>query len=134
MQTNNNITLFNPFIEDHDTIYYGCQIRNVWAIARERIDLDINAEFNLSRVIVRVPLECAKFSKTYIEPIEYPHSNPDVNFTFIPGSIVVLGIVDEDTATKGDLVKKYNALQITKVHDNRYGAIKANWHWKLEGV
>lgn len=68
MQTNNNITLFNPYITDHETVYFGCKIWNVWAISRERIDLDINAEFNLSRVIVRVPLSQAVFSKEYISP------------------------------------------------------------------
>lgn len=134
MQTNNNITLFNPYIRDHDTIYYGCKIWNVWAIYRARIDLDITAEFNLSRIIVRVPINQASFSKQYISPLEYQASNPNKYFTFMPGSIVVLGIVEEETATKDWLIQNYNALQITTVHDNRYGAVKANWHWKLEGV
>ena len=134
METNNNITIFNPYLVDHDTVYYGCKILNVWAIYHERIDLDINAEFNLSRIIVRVPVSKAILSKRYISPQEYQASDPNQYFTFIPGSIVALGLVDEETATKDELIKKYNALQITRVNDNRYGKIKSNWHWKLEGV
>ena len=133
MQTNNNITLFNPHIENHETIYYGCKIWNVWAIYRGRIDLDITAEFNLSRVIVRVPLSQAVFSKEYISPLEYETSNPYAYFTFTPGSIVVLGLIDNPTATKDELIKQYNALSITKVNDNRYGST-INQHWRLEGV
>lgn len=133
MQTNNNITLFNPHIENHETIYYGCKIWNVWAIYRGRIDLDITAEFNLSRVIVRVPLSQAVFSKEYVSPIEYETSNPYAYFTFTPGSIVVLGLIDNPTATKDELIKQYNALSITKVNDNRYGST-INQHWRLEGV
>lgn len=133
MQTNNNITLFNPFIENYETVYFGCKIWNVWAISRERIDLDINAEFNLSRVIVRVPLSQAVFSKEYISPLEYETSDPNKYFTFMPGSIVVLGIINKHIATKDELIKEYNALSITKVNDNRYGST-ANQHWRLEGV
>ena len=133
MQTNNNITLFNPHIENHETVYYGCKIWNVWAIYRGRIDLDITAEFNLSRVIVRVPLSQAVFSKEYVSPIEYETSNPYAYFTFTPGSIVVLGLIDNPTATKDELIKQYNALSITKVNDNRYGTM-TNQHWRLEGV
>lgn len=133
MQTNNNITLFNPHIENHETIYYGCKIWNVWAIYRGRIDLDITAEFNLSRIIVRVPLSQAVFSKEYVSPIEYETSNPYAYFTFTPGSIVVLGLIDNPTATKDELIKQYNALSITKVNDNRYGST-INQHWRLEGV
>lgn len=133
MQTNNNITLFNPHIENHETVYYGCKIWNVWAIYRGRIDLDITAEFNLSRVIVRVPLSQAVFSKEYVSPIEYETSNPYTYFTFTPGSIVVLGLIDNPTATKDELIKQYNALSITKVNDNRYGST-INQHWRLEGV
>ena len=133
MQTNNNITLFNPHIENHETIYYGCKIWNVWAIYRGRIDLDITAEFNLSRVIVRVPLSQAVFSKEYISPLEYETSDPNMYFTFTPGSIVVLGLIDNPTATKDELIKQYNALSITKVNDNRYGST-INQHWRLEGV
>ena len=133
MQTNNNITLFNPHIENHETIYYGCKIWNVWAIYRGRIDLDITAEFNLSRIIVRVPLSQAVFSKEYVSPIEYETSNPYAYFTFTPGSIVVLGLIDNPTATKDELIKQYNALSITKVNDNRYGST-INQHCRLEGV
>lgn len=133
MQTNNNITLFNPHIENHETIYYGCKIWNVWAIYRGRIDLDITAEFNLSRIIVRVPLSQAVFSKEYVSPLEYETSDPNMYFTFTPGSIVVLGLIDNPTATKDELIKQYNALSITKVNDNRYGST-INQHWRLEGV
>lgn len=133
MQTNNNITLFNPYITDHETVYYGCKIWNVWAIYRGRIDLDITAEFNVSRVIVRVPLSQAVFSKEYISPLEYETSNPYAYFTFTPGSIVVLGLIDNPTATKDELIKQYNAMSITKVNDNRYGST-INQHWRLEGV
>lgn len=133
MQTNNNITLFNPYIIDHETVYYGCKIWNVWAIYRGRIDLDITAEFNLSRVVVRVPLSQAVFSKEYISPLEYETSNPYAYFTFTPGSIVVLGLIDNPTATKDELIKQHNAMSITKVNDNRYGST-INQHWRLEGV
>lgn len=133
MQVNNNITIFNPYVTQHDTIYYSCKIYNVWAIYRARIDLDVNAEFNLSRIIVRVPLAQAAFSKQYISPLEYETSDPNIYFTFTPGSIVALGIVEEETATKDWLIKNCTALQITKVNDNRYG-LAANRHWRLEGV
>lgn len=134
MQTNGNITIFNPFIIGHDTKYFGCKIWNVWAIYRARVDLDVNSEFNLSRLIVRVPVAQAVFSKRYVDPEKYDESDPDTNFTFIPGSIVALGIVDEPTATKDWLIRNCTAMQITKVNYNRYGILKANWHWKLEGI
>lgn len=134
MQTNGNITIFNPFVVDHDTTYFGCKIWNVWAIHRARIDLDINSEFNLSRLIVRVPVAQAVFSKRYVDPEKYAESDPETNFTFVPGSIVALGIVDAPTATKDWLIRNCTAMQITKVNDNRYGAVKSNWHWKLEGI
>ena len=133
MRVNNNITIFNPYLVEHDTVYYGCKIQNVWAIYRGRVDLDINAEFNLSRIIVRVPLNQAVFSKQYISPLEYETSDPNTYFTFTPGSIVALGIVNTETATKDWLIKNCTALQITKVNDNRYGST-INQHWRLEGV
>lgn len=133
MRVNNNITIFNPYLVEHDTVYYGCKISNVWAIYRGRIDLDITAEFNLSRIIVRVPINQAVFSKQYISPIEYETSDPNIYFTFTPGSIVALGLIDNPTATKDELIKQYNALSITKVNDNRYGST-INQHWRLEGV
>ena len=133
METNHHITIFNPYVVDHDTVYYGCKIFNVWAIYRGRIDLDINTEFNLSRLIARVPIQQAVFSKQYISPLEYEKSDPNIYFTFMPGSMVALGIIEEGTATKQWLIDNCNAVQITKVHDNRYG-FAANHHWKLEGV
>lgn len=83
---------------------------------------------------MRIPVAQAVFSKIYIDPEKYAESDPDTNFTFVPGSIVALGIVDEPKATKDWLIRNCTAMQITKVNDNRYGILKSNWHWKLEGV
>lgn len=133
MQINNNLTIFNPRVIEHNTVYYGCKIWNVWAIYRARIDLDINTEFNTSKLIARIPIAQSVFSKQYVEPLEYEASDPSRYFTFIPGSIAVLGIVDAETATKDWLLKNCTAVQITKVNDNRLGLLP-NKHWKLEGV
>ena len=40
MQTNGNITIFNPFIIDHERKYFGCIIWKVCAIYRALVDLD----------------------------------------------------------------------------------------------
>lgn len=134
MVTNGNITIYNPRIDgNHDVIYYRCLILNVWVIYREINRLSTNTALEENKLIARIPLEKSIAEKTYIDPKGYDSVSPGEYFTLAPGSIAIRGVTNLATATKAELMDKYELVTITAVHDNRYGRLN-NQHWKIEGM
>ena len=125
------ITLYNAGVDPATggdvylkTVITGCS----WAEVRGAA-----AEKGGSRVadgcVIRIPEDAGFSGKRYAEPAGFDGRSGEC-FTLKPGDLMARGEVPEEGLRPDELRRKYSALTVKKVSDNRRGRLGR--HWRIE--
>ena len=106
------------------TVITGCS----WAETR-----GAEAERGGSRAVdgcvIRIPEDAGFSGKRYVEPAGFDGNSGD-RFTLKPGDLVARGEVAEEGLHPDALRRRYSALTVKVVSDNRRGRLGR--HWRVE--
>ena len=139
MITNSDITVFNKRYDKAERTerLYGTKIQGVSFYSKKAASSADNQLSRSDSYTIRIPADANTDGKQYIEQQAYSYPN-DEEFkrfwTLQPGTIIVAGLVDQETATEVELQKAYpEVIVVTNFTDNRGRGSEAMWHWRVGG-
>lgn len=132
---NDTITVFNAKLNSDlgRDDYFATTITGVSWFSETVSNVDSSGLKAANRFTIRIP-ESADFDgKAYVAPLEYADAESvEGYFTLRNGDIIVLGAIFEPSPRPAVLHKKYEALTILGVTDNRRARNAP--HWKVVGA
>ncbi|MDO4866157.1 MAG: hypothetical protein Q4C10_06330 [Clostridia bacterium] len=125
------ITLYNAVVDPATgedaylkTVITGCS----WAEARG-VAAEEGGGRAADRCVIRIPEDAGFSGKRYAKPAAFDGSSGDC-FTLRPGDLVARGEVTEEGLRPDELRRRYAALTVKAVSDNRRGRLGR--HWRIE--
>lgn len=139
MTTNTDITIFNKrYIPDERTEkLVSTHIYGVSLYAKKGASSGSGELKQGDSYVIRIPADAYAEGKEYAGQKEYEAMDDDVYvnyWTLDPGTIIVRGIIDLDSASETELKEKYqDVIFVTNFTDNRDFCSDFMKHWRVGG-
>lgn len=139
MTVNSDITIFNKRYDETERTerFYGTKISGVSLYSRKGTSSGDKQMSQDDSYTIRIPADADTGGKQYIEQRAYASLKEEefkLFWTLQPGSIIVAGLADQETATETELKKNYpDVIVVTNFTDNRGRGSELNWHWRVGG-
>lgn len=138
MTTNADITIFNQrYIKTERTEkFVPTVIRGVYLYFQKAVSGGSDRKRSDSYTI-RIPADADTDGKAYVGQKEYAAMDDETcagYWTLQPGTLIVRGVVDLESATETELMKAFqDVITVANFLDNRSCGSKAVRHWRIGG-
>jgi hypothetical protein len=125
-----DVTLYNAYLDAGSGLdkYSRTQLKGVRLQHRTLTNVSSDGLVSADEFVLRVPA-AAPVEKNYVSPKQFASTDKAECFTFAPGDVVAVGLLDVEIAKTSDLAA-YETMTILGATDNRVGLTP---HWKVTG-
>lgn len=125
-----DVTLYNAYLDTGSGLdkYSRTQLKGVRLQHRTLTNVSSDGLVSADEFVMRVPVG-APAGKSYVTPKQLASEDKSLCFTFAPGDVVAVGLLDVEISKASDLAA-YETVTILGATDNRIGLTP---HWKVTG-
>lgn len=125
-----DVTIYNAYFDADSGLdkYSRTQLKDVRLQRRTLTNVSSDGLVSADEFVLRVPAG-APVGKSYVTPKQYASADKSLCFTFTPGDVVVVGLLDVEISKASDLAA-YETVTLLGATDNRVGLMP---HWKVTG-
>lgn len=125
-----DVTLYNAYLDADSGLdkYSRTQLKGVRLQHRTLTNVSSDGLVSADEFVLRVPVG-APVGKSYVTPKQFASAEKSQCFTFAPGDVIAVGLLDVEIAKASDLAA-YETVTILGAAGNRVGLTP---HWKVTG-
>lgn len=125
-----DVTIYNAYFDADSGLdkYSRTQLKDVRLQRRTLTNVSSDGLVSADEFVLRVPAG-APVGKSYVTPKQYASADKSLCFTFAPGDVVAVGLLDVEISKASDLAA-YETVTLLGATDDRVGLMP---HWKVTG-